>query len=141
MAVQSSVITRDIEKIASQTGNIYESVVVISKRARQIAVNIKEELNNKLAEFHYCRQSVLGGVWTREQIEYQSFTSGCRSDDDCDGRIHEEKLKCALWDGSPKQRFKAEPNAKGKRSFSYLWRHAPINGYAPVSGEGRAEVR
>ena len=39
MAVQSSVITRDIEKIAAQTGNIYESVVVISKRARQIAVN------------------------------------------------------------------------------------------------------
>ena len=30
MAVQSSVITRDIEKIAAQTGNIYESVVVIS---------------------------------------------------------------------------------------------------------------
>ena len=51
MAVQSSIITRDIEKIAAQTGNLYESVVVISKRARQIAVNIKEELNNKLAEF------------------------------------------------------------------------------------------
>ena len=51
MAVQSSIITRDIEKIAAQTGNLYESVVVISKRARQIAVNLKEELNNKLAEF------------------------------------------------------------------------------------------
>ena len=31
MAVQSSIITRDIEKIAAQTGNLYESVVVISK--------------------------------------------------------------------------------------------------------------
>ena len=51
MAVQSSVITRDLDKIAAQTGNVYHSVVIISKRARQIAVNIKEELNNKLAEF------------------------------------------------------------------------------------------
>jgi DNA-directed RNA polymerase subunit K/omega len=51
MAIQSSVVTRDVEKIAEPTGNIYESVVIISKRARQIAVNMKEELNNKLAEF------------------------------------------------------------------------------------------
>ena len=51
MAIQSSIITRDVEKIAAPTGNIYESVVVISRRARQIAVNMKEELNNKLAGF------------------------------------------------------------------------------------------
>ena len=51
MASQPSIITRDVDKIAAQTGNVYESVVVISKRARQIAINIKEELNNKLAEF------------------------------------------------------------------------------------------
>ena len=38
MAIQSSIITRDTEKIADATGNIYESVVVVSKRARQIAV-------------------------------------------------------------------------------------------------------
>ena len=51
MATQPSIVTRDIDKIAAPTGNLYESVVVISKRARQIAVNLKEELNNKLAEF------------------------------------------------------------------------------------------
>ena len=44
MAVQSSVITRDLDKIAAQTGNVYESVVIISKRARQIAVNILLDL-------------------------------------------------------------------------------------------------
>jgi hypothetical protein len=51
MAIQPSIVTRDVDKIAAPTGNLYESVVVISKRARQIAVNLKEELNNKLAEF------------------------------------------------------------------------------------------
>ena len=48
MAAQPSIITRDLEKIAAPTGNIYDSVVVISKRARQIAINIKEELSSWL---------------------------------------------------------------------------------------------
>ncbi len=73
MAVQSSVITRDIEKIANQTGNIYESVVVISKRARQIAVNIKEELNNKLAEFATTVDNLEEVFENREQIEISKF--------------------------------------------------------------------
>jgi DNA-directed RNA polymerase subunit K/omega len=71
--VQSSVITRDVEKIASQTGNIYESVVVISKRARQIAVNIKEELNNKLAEFATTVDNLEEVFENREQIEISKF--------------------------------------------------------------------
>jgi DNA-directed RNA polymerase subunit K/omega len=73
MAVQSSVITRDVEKIAAQTGNLYESVVVISKRARQIAVNIKEELNNKLAEFATTVDNLEEVFENREQIEISKF--------------------------------------------------------------------
>jgi len=73
MAVQSSIITRDIEKIAAQTGNLYESVVVISKRARQIAVNIKEELNNKLAEFATTVDNLEEVFENREQIEISKF--------------------------------------------------------------------
>ncbi len=73
MAVQSSVITRDIDKIAAQTGNIYESVVVISKRARQISVNIKEELNNKLAEFATTVDNLEEVFENREQIEISKF--------------------------------------------------------------------
>lgn len=69
MATQSSVITRDIEKIASPTGNIYESVVVISRRARQISVNLKEELNNKLAEFASTVDNLEEVFENREQIE------------------------------------------------------------------------
>ena len=73
MAVQSSIITRDIEKIAAQTGNLYESVVVISKRARQIAVNIKEELNNKLAEFATTVDNLEEVFENREQIGISKF--------------------------------------------------------------------
>ncbi len=73
MAVQSSVITRDVDRIAAQTGNIYESVVVISKRARQISVNIKEELNNKLAEFATTVDNLEEVFENREQIEISKF--------------------------------------------------------------------
>ena len=73
MAVQSSIITRDIDKIAGPTGNLYESVVVISKRARQIAVNIKEELNNKLAEFATTVDNLEEVFENREQIEISKF--------------------------------------------------------------------
>lgn len=73
MATPSSIITRDVEKIASSTGNIYESVVVISKRARQIAVNLKEELNNKLAEFATTVDNLEEVFENREQIEISKF--------------------------------------------------------------------
>lgn len=73
MANQPSIITRDVDKIAAPTGNIYESVVVMSKRARQIAVNIKEELNNKLSEFATTVDNLEEVFENREQIEISKF--------------------------------------------------------------------
>ena len=73
MAVQPSIITRDMDKISAQTGNVYESVVIISKRARQIAVNIKEELNGKLAEFATTVDNLEEVFENREQIEISKF--------------------------------------------------------------------
>lgn len=73
MAVQPSIITRDLDKIVAPTGNIYESVVVISKRARQIAVNLKEELNGKLAEFATTVDNLEEVFENREQIEISKF--------------------------------------------------------------------
>ena len=49
--VPTSTITRDLREFDVNTDNIYESIVIISKRANQIAVDIKEELHGKLAEF------------------------------------------------------------------------------------------
>ena len=73
VAIQSSIIPRDIDKVAAPTGNLYESVVVISKRSRQIASNIKEELNNKLAEFATTVDNLEEVFENREQIEISKF--------------------------------------------------------------------
>lgn len=69
MSIPVSVITRDAEKISKPTGNVYKSIAVISKRARQIAANIKEELNNKLSEFATSSDSLEEVFENREQIE------------------------------------------------------------------------
>lgn len=73
MATQASITTRDIEKIAQRTGNVYESVAVISKRARQIASSMKEELNSKLAEFASTVDNLEEVFENREQIEISKF--------------------------------------------------------------------
>ena len=69
MATNPSIITRDTDKIADVTGNLYESVSVISKRARQISSKMKEELNNKLAEFASGVDNLEEVFENREQIE------------------------------------------------------------------------
>ena len=73
MSNQASIITRDLDKLASRTGNIYQSVSVISKRARQISANIKEELNTKLAEFATTVDNLEEIFENREQIEISKF--------------------------------------------------------------------
>ena len=73
MAVNASIITRDNEKIAEPSGNIYESIVVIGKRARQIAAQQKEELNSQLAEFASSVDNLEEIFENREQIEISKF--------------------------------------------------------------------
>ena len=69
MAVSSSIITRNMADFANETGNVYESVAIISKRANQISVKIKEELNSKLAEFATTVDNLEEIFENREQIE------------------------------------------------------------------------
>ncbi|GIV37529.1 MAG: hypothetical protein KatS3mg032_1908 [Cyclobacteriaceae bacterium] len=73
MATQTSVITRDLDKLTASTGNIYETVAIISQRAKQIAVNLKEELNAKLAEFATTVDNLEEIFENREQIEISKF--------------------------------------------------------------------
>jgi DNA-directed RNA polymerase subunit K/omega len=73
MASNSSIITRDNEHIAKPTGNIYESLIVIGKRARQISAQQKEELNSKLAEFASSVDNLEEIFENREQIEISKF--------------------------------------------------------------------
>ena len=48
-------VTRNIMDLCDETGNIYESVAIIAKRANQIAVEIKQDLNKKLQEIEISR--------------------------------------------------------------------------------------
>jgi DNA-directed RNA polymerase subunit K/omega len=67
--VPNTTITRDLRSLDVNTDNLYESIVVISKRANQISMDIKEELNNKLAEFATTNDNLEEVFENREQIE------------------------------------------------------------------------
>ncbi|MCY7351780.1 MAG: DNA-directed RNA polymerase subunit omega [Cytophagaceae bacterium] len=73
MPTNPSVVTRDMGKIAAKTGNVYESVSIISKRARQVSVKMKEELSNKLSEFASTVDNLEEVFENREQIEISKF--------------------------------------------------------------------
>ncbi|MEJ5053233.1 DNA-directed RNA polymerase subunit omega [Sphingobacterium sp. MYb382] len=68
-SVPNSTVTRDLRQLDKGTENIYESIVVVSKRANQISVDIKEELNGKLAEFASNNDNLEEVFENREQIE------------------------------------------------------------------------
>jgi DNA-directed RNA polymerase subunit K/omega len=68
-AVASSTVTRDLRELDVKTDNIYESLVIMSKRANQISNNIKEELHQKLSEFASANDNLEEVFENREQIE------------------------------------------------------------------------
>ena len=68
-----STITRDLNKMEEKTGNIYETVIICAKRANQISVELKHELNSKLEEFAYYTDNLEEVFENREQIEISRF--------------------------------------------------------------------
>ncbi|HHP7241725.1 MAG TPA: DNA-directed RNA polymerase subunit omega [Cyclobacteriaceae bacterium] len=69
----SSIQTRDLIDLWEPTGNLYKSLVVVSRRARQISSNVKEELSNKLAEFASSVDNLEEIFENKEQIEISKF--------------------------------------------------------------------
>jgi DNA-directed RNA polymerase subunit K/omega len=61
--------TKNLVDIKAKTGNLYESIAVIAKRANQINIAIKEELHNKLEEFASHTDSLEEIHENKEQIE------------------------------------------------------------------------
>ena len=66
-------VTRNIMDLCKETGNIYESVAIIGKRSNQIAMEIKADLNKKLAEFASYNDSLEEVFENREQIEISRY--------------------------------------------------------------------
>lgn len=69
----TTTVTRDLMELCEDTGNIYETVVIIGKRANQISVEIKNDLSKKLQEFTSYNDSMDEVSENREQIEISRY--------------------------------------------------------------------
>ena len=67
--VANNTITRDLIDLSRPTGNIYESVMIMAKRANQIAAEVKQELSAKLEEFSNFADTLEETFENSEQIE------------------------------------------------------------------------
>ena len=66
-------VTRDTRKFSEQSANLYETVVIISKRSNQIALELKDELNKKIEEFATTNDNLEEVFENKEQIEIARF--------------------------------------------------------------------
>ena len=64
---------RDVRELVEKTGNVYESISVISKRARQISSDLKWEIQRKLEEFAVNTDTIEEVQENKEQIEISKF--------------------------------------------------------------------
>jgi len=68
-----STITRDMMDLSKETGNVYETVMVIARRANQISSEMKHELEKKLQEFASYNDNLEEVFENREQIEISRY--------------------------------------------------------------------
>jgi DNA-directed RNA polymerase subunit K/omega len=69
ISTSNNIETRDINEFKNKTGNLYESIAIVAKRANQINISLKEELHNKLEEFASHTDSLEEIHENKEQIE------------------------------------------------------------------------
>ena len=69
VGTSNTVETKNLNDIKEKTGNLYESISIIGKRANQINISLKEELHNKLEEFASHTDSLEEIHENKEQIE------------------------------------------------------------------------
>ena len=67
--IANNVETKSLDDLKSRTGNVYDSIAIIAKRANQINISLKEELHNKLDEFASHTDSLEEIHENKEQIE------------------------------------------------------------------------
>ncbi len=69
----SNTVTRDMMDLCKETGNVYETVAIIAKRANQISVDMKQDLEKKLQEFASFNDNLEEVFENREQIEISRY--------------------------------------------------------------------
>lgn len=71
--IDPNVSARSLQEIIAKTGNVYESLAIISKRSRQVANDVKRELHQKLEEFAVTTDTIEEVHENKEQIEISKF--------------------------------------------------------------------
>jgi len=71
--VPTNTISRDMNTISENVGNVYETVKIIAKRSNQISAEVKSELDKKLQEFNSMNDNIEEVFENREQIEISRY--------------------------------------------------------------------
>jgi len=82
-AAPVTTVTRNLDLMTQGTGNIYETVIVVSRRANQISVEMKQELNKKLEEFASYSDNLEEVFENREQIEIRNLRKASKTNPHC----------------------------------------------------------
>ena len=69
----TNTVTRDIMRLSEDTNNVYETVMIIGKRANQLSVEMKQDLEKKLQEFASYNDNLEEVFENREQIEISRY--------------------------------------------------------------------
>jgi DNA-directed RNA polymerase subunit K/omega len=71
--IDPNIKARSIKEFIHENGNIYESLIAISKRSNEISLQLKEELTQKLQEFSVTTDAIEEILENKEQIEISKF--------------------------------------------------------------------
>ncbi len=71
--INASITPKNIKSVIGETNNIYEAINVLATRARQLSVEVKEELHHKLGEFAVTSDTIEEIHENKEQIEISKF--------------------------------------------------------------------
>lgn len=75
----SNTVTRDMMKLSSDTGNVYETVAIIGKRANQISVEMKQDLEKKLQEFASYNDNLEEVLKTESRLRFHVTMKNSRN--------------------------------------------------------------
>jgi len=70
---EKTTVSRDLYSLSNDVGNVYETIAILAKRSRQISVEMKEELLEKINEFSTVNNSLEEVFENKEQIEVSRF--------------------------------------------------------------------
>jgi DNA-directed RNA polymerase subunit K/omega len=73
MNAPTTTISRDMNSLSEDVGNVYETVKIIAKRANQISVELKSEIEKKLQDFTNTSENIEEVFENREQIEISRY--------------------------------------------------------------------